>query len=277
MSNFGWEYVWHCHLLGHEENDMMRPIVFQVAPAAPTNLAAAHTGAAVNLTWTNNATYPAATEVTIQRATNAAFTSGVTTFTAAGTATTYTDTTVTAGTTYYYRVRAENAPGYSAWSEQRVDNGAGDPGDPDQPAGRGHRGRVGPRSINLTWAESAASTVTGFTINWALNAAFTTGAGTGTVTPGAVRQATLTGLARATRYYIRIRADNAGVSSAWAPTVSVYAGQRTTRGRRAAALRGARASRRGSLGGATRLRGASTSASPRRGACSWRDGNRGPN
>jgi FtsP/CotA-like multicopper oxidase with cupredoxin domain len=22
-----WEYVWHCHLLGHEENDMMRPIV----------------------------------------------------------------------------------------------------------------------------------------------------------------------------------------------------------------------------------------------------------
>ena len=24
--NFGWEYVWHCHLLGHEENDMMRPI-----------------------------------------------------------------------------------------------------------------------------------------------------------------------------------------------------------------------------------------------------------
>ena len=28
MTNFGWEYVWHCHILGHEENDMMRPIVF---------------------------------------------------------------------------------------------------------------------------------------------------------------------------------------------------------------------------------------------------------
>ena len=26
LYNFGWEYVWHCHLLGHEENDMMRPI-----------------------------------------------------------------------------------------------------------------------------------------------------------------------------------------------------------------------------------------------------------
>lgn len=21
-TNFGWEYVWHCHILGHEENDM---------------------------------------------------------------------------------------------------------------------------------------------------------------------------------------------------------------------------------------------------------------
>ncbi len=27
-TNFGEEYVWHCHLLGHEENDMMRPLVF---------------------------------------------------------------------------------------------------------------------------------------------------------------------------------------------------------------------------------------------------------
>ncbi len=26
--SFGWEYVWHCHLLGHEENDMMRPVQF---------------------------------------------------------------------------------------------------------------------------------------------------------------------------------------------------------------------------------------------------------
>jgi FtsP/CotA-like multicopper oxidase with cupredoxin domain len=27
IANFGHEYVWHCHLLGHEENDMMRPLV----------------------------------------------------------------------------------------------------------------------------------------------------------------------------------------------------------------------------------------------------------
>jgi len=27
MADFGNEYVWHCHILGHEENDMMRPLV----------------------------------------------------------------------------------------------------------------------------------------------------------------------------------------------------------------------------------------------------------
>ena len=26
MTNFGAEYVWHCHILEHEENDMMRAI-----------------------------------------------------------------------------------------------------------------------------------------------------------------------------------------------------------------------------------------------------------
>ena len=30
MYNFGFEYVWHCHILSHEENDMMRSIVLKV-------------------------------------------------------------------------------------------------------------------------------------------------------------------------------------------------------------------------------------------------------
>ena len=48
LTNFGWEYVWHCHLLGHEENDMMRPIVFNemgVAPLAFSLLTATPVGA----------------------------------------------------------------------------------------------------------------------------------------------------------------------------------------------------------------------------------------
>jgi len=115
-TNFGWEYVWHCHLLGHEENDMMRPIEFNVSPAAPSTLTATPSASSVALAWTNNATNPAATDFVVQRATDNGFTANVTTFTVNGPATAYTDTPVTTGT-YYYRVRAENAISYSLWTD----------------------------------------------------------------------------------------------------------------------------------------------------------------
>ncbi|HKI52380.1 MAG TPA: multicopper oxidase domain-containing protein [Geothermobacteraceae bacterium] len=34
LYNFGWEYVWHCHILSHEEMDMMRAIILQVSTLA---------------------------------------------------------------------------------------------------------------------------------------------------------------------------------------------------------------------------------------------------
>ena len=34
--NYGAEYVYHCHILSHEEMDMMRPVSFVLAPKAPT-------------------------------------------------------------------------------------------------------------------------------------------------------------------------------------------------------------------------------------------------
>jgi FtsP/CotA-like multicopper oxidase with cupredoxin domain len=54
VANYNWEYVWHCHILGHEENDFMRPMVFDPLDAAP----GAPTGLALNgklLSWTDNA------------------------------------------------------------------------------------------------------------------------------------------------------------------------------------------------------------------------------
>jgi hypothetical protein len=55
VINFGWEYVWHCHLLGHEENDMMRPMVFnapRALPLAPTAVTYARdAGGIVTMTW----------------------------------------------------------------------------------------------------------------------------------------------------------------------------------------------------------------------------------
>src|ERR1035437_6160100 len=49
----GWEYVWHCHILGHAENDMMREQVFQVPQQTPVNLTAQATRTGNTLTFTD--------------------------------------------------------------------------------------------------------------------------------------------------------------------------------------------------------------------------------
>jgi FtsP/CotA-like multicopper oxidase with cupredoxin domain len=38
LVNFGWEYVFHCHILSHEEMDMMRPVLVAIPPVAPDGL-----------------------------------------------------------------------------------------------------------------------------------------------------------------------------------------------------------------------------------------------
>ncbi|MDL1911588.1 hypothetical protein FBQ81_13015 [Chloroflexi bacterium CFX6] len=48
--NFGAEYVYHCHILSHEEMDMMRPVILAMPPVAPSGLAFADG----ILTWTDN-------------------------------------------------------------------------------------------------------------------------------------------------------------------------------------------------------------------------------
>ena len=69
MDNYQWEYVWHCHILGHEENDFMRPFVFDYwagknaktvnaavydnLPAVPGSLAAGVVNNQIKLTWTD--------------------------------------------------------------------------------------------------------------------------------------------------------------------------------------------------------------------------------
>ncbi len=44
LVNFGWEYVWHCHILSHEEMDMMRPISVGLPPKAPSVLMGSTSG-----------------------------------------------------------------------------------------------------------------------------------------------------------------------------------------------------------------------------------------
>ena len=122
LTNFGWEYVWHCHILGHEENDMMRAIAVAQQPEIPSipGLTTANNNLDSNVTvsWTDNSMV--SNWVAIQRDT-------VSTFDSANLATinvpvaecdsqigcvrSYTDTSVKVTNTYFYRVIAKNTIG----------------------------------------------------------------------------------------------------------------------------------------------------------------------
>jgi FtsP/CotA-like multicopper oxidase with cupredoxin domain len=112
--NYGWEYVWHCHILGHEENDFMRPLVFNAkeGPAtAPTlaafNNAAYVAGTSVALTWADNST--SEYKFLVERATNTAGTNWAPLGNALANATTFTDPVGPTTGQYKYRVTAVGA------------------------------------------------------------------------------------------------------------------------------------------------------------------------
>ena len=111
VVNYGWEYVWHCHILAHEEMDMMHAQIFAIAPEAPSNLGfVVGTGPdQVTLYWNDNSL--GETGFTIQRAEDAGFTLNPVSFTVVPDVTSYVDGTIVEGTTYYYRVMANNMVG----------------------------------------------------------------------------------------------------------------------------------------------------------------------
>ncbi len=102
--NFG-KWVYHCHILEHEENDMMRPfeVVQVVAPSAPSNLTAslAFGGARVRLTWWDNST--SENGFVIERKTSGGVFAKIAQVGANVEA--YMDGKIQSETTYFYRVR----------------------------------------------------------------------------------------------------------------------------------------------------------------------------
>jgi PKD repeat protein len=76
LVNYGWEYVWHCHLLGHEEFDMMRSMAVAVAPGSPPDTLSAGNVSpdSVFLAW--NDTTTTETHWTIQNSSDGGVTWG---------------------------------------------------------------------------------------------------------------------------------------------------------------------------------------------------------
>ncbi len=88
-----------------------------VAPTAPTNLAAsASSSSQINLTWTDNAGNEAGFK--IERSLTANGNKYVQVATVGPDAVSYSDTQLSASTTYYYRVAAYNAAGTSTYSNK---------------------------------------------------------------------------------------------------------------------------------------------------------------
>jgi FtsP/CotA-like multicopper oxidase with cupredoxin domain len=107
--NYGWEYVYHCHILAHEEMDMMHGVVIAVPPKAPTGLSVRMQGSKAVLTWVDVANE---SSYVIERAMNAGFTQNLLTYTVGANTITFTDpSNLRNRTTYYYRVFATNTVG----------------------------------------------------------------------------------------------------------------------------------------------------------------------
>ena len=172
--NFGWEYVWHCHILAHEEMDMMHSLAFAVPPKAPTLLAVTVPKKDAILTWVDNSTNE--TGFTIQRALDGTFTTGITTFTVGPNVNTYTDTTLAKNTTYFYRVFATNLvgdtfvyPGSVGFPKKTAVSAFSNPATvgtlptlPGDPTLLSATPLAGPQ-VSLTWTDTA-TTETGFVV-----------------------------------------------------------------------------------------------------------------
>jgi FtsP/CotA-like multicopper oxidase with cupredoxin domain len=127
VTDFDNEYIWHCHILGHEEFDFMRPFVFHpnvLVPDAPGLVTASGSG----VTWTDptpyggqdaqgiptagvNAAYPSPTASPKNEIGFRIYANNVLVGTAVANSTSWTDPAGTAGKTY--TVTAWNAAGES--------------------------------------------------------------------------------------------------------------------------------------------------------------------
>ncbi|MHB0999415.1 MAG: fibronectin type III domain-containing protein [Armatimonadota bacterium] len=116
LANYGWEYMWHCHILSHEEMDMMRPIVFIATPLDPINLRVTNTTSnSVRLAWNDEANNEQG--YIIERSTVGQNGPWIRINTVAANTTTYNNSTnMIPNTNYWYRVQAYNENGYSNYS-----------------------------------------------------------------------------------------------------------------------------------------------------------------
>ncbi|HEY5912832.1 MAG TPA: hypothetical protein VJA21_19745, partial [Verrucomicrobiae bacterium] len=209
LANFGNEYTWHCHLLGHEENDMMRAVCVAVAPAPPGTPTLTVTKGKMVLTWVDAS--PDETGYMVQKkvGTGPWVTIGTTTVP------TFTDTTWKSNQGAQYQVIAINTvgsgvPGYPMVTAYSLPSGVA-----AAPLGATVITSVTQAlpiasPVVLKWTYSATD-ATGFTIQRSTSNTFPANSTT-TFTVGNVLTfsdtTVTTGLRRSTTYFYRVTPTN---------------------------------------------------------------------
>ncbi|MBI5383638.1 MAG: fibronectin type III domain-containing protein [Verrucomicrobia bacterium] len=181
-------------------------------PAAPSGLTAtAASSSQINLAWTDNANNE--TGFAIERSTdNVTFTPVAS---VGANVTTYANTGLSASTTYYYRVRASNSAGNSAYSATASATTVAILTPPAAPSGLTATA-ASSSQINLAWTDNANNEA-GFAIERSTdNVTFTSIASVG----ANVTAYASTGLSASTTYYYRVRASNSAGNSAYSGTAS---------------------------------------------------------
>ncbi|MDF5752101.1 glycosyl hydrolase family 18 protein [Spongiactinospora sp. TRM90649] len=170
----------------------------QTAPSVPGSLRSTGvTGNSVSLAWNASTDNVAVTGYEVYRGTTLVTTTN-------GTTTTYTDTGLTAGTTYQYTVRARDAAGNRSNASNQISattTGGGDPTAPSVPGNLRSTG-VTATSVSLAWNASTDNVaVTGYEVYRGTTLVTTTNGTTTTYTD--------TGLTAATTYQYTVRARDA--------------------------------------------------------------------
>jgi hypothetical protein len=251
--NFGWEYVYHCHILSHEEMDMMHAQVVGVAPAAPTFVSAELLGNGSNqeylVTWIDNSKNETAFVVERRIAGTTSSWDFVVEIPSdaidVGPGTgqrMYTDPIGADTNLYEYQVYAINVVGdtwdYSnpalneipvggGWPTLTLRSGVDVTAPPPPPAISAPtdlQTAATPKNrklatVSLTWLDTA-NNETGFLVQRADDAGFTAGVVNMTV-PGANIQTFEQNVARNSDFYYRVLAYNATIQSEWSAGVMV--------------------------------------------------------
>lgn len=184
------------------------------APNPPSNLAASVISSSrVDLSWTDNSTSETGFE--LKRATDSAFTQNVV-WIGGIAGTSYSNTGLTASTTYHYKVRAQGTAQHSAYSSAvSATTSAG--GVPMPPGGL-TASAVSNTQVNLSWTDNS-NNETGFELKRATDGGFTQNV----VWIGNIQGTTYSnvGLNTSTTYYYKVRAEGTAGKSTYSNTANV--------------------------------------------------------